>query len=1155
MFIGLLFGPANLLVTRAATNAGSQNPPVTIREIARKVEIQRAGSAAWDPAYVDQTLTPGDRIRTGEGSRAALQMRDLSIVRLKELSVLAIAADEPARTRFQLLQGLLYFFNRGRPGEAEVGGGGVSAVVRGTEFTFEVTENGESTLRLIDGKVELSNPLGRVELSSGETGHTAKDRPPIKLPALQAQPEHDLQWFLYYPAVLDPEDLNLQPAEAKTLDPVLAAYRTGDLRLAWAKFQEIAPANSDPVFLLQAALDLSFGNVPEASALLDRISREGSSYRVAEALRLLITAIRNPKDLPTIPVPEKADALLSTEWLARSYALQSLRDLHRARHSARMATERSPSFGFTHARLAEMEFSFARTRQAGQAADLALKLSPSNAQAWALRGFLLSAAHRMEASLEAFHRAIAVDGGLANGWLGRGLVLIRQGNLYEGRLLLQIAAAMEPKRAMLRSYLGKAFDAENNDSKARHELELARSLDSLDPTSWLYSALIHQNSGRVNDAINDLQRSIELNSQRAVYRSTMLLEQDRSVRSASLANVFKDAGFVETAQQKASEAVVANYASPSAHLFLAQSYLNADRVHLRHESARIGEFLAANLLAPGGAAPFSSTLSQQEYSALLERDGFGLFSQTDYHSRGRWSESAAALLVSGPSSFSLDGFRLSDPGYRPNNRLEADAVSLQYRQQLGTSDTLFFQPYWSATESGDLIEYYDPTHANAGYRSRETQSPIFLAGWRHDWNPGVHTLVLISHLQNSLEQENPASKIGVLSFVDNIPHKLQFPEFSETSKVDFQAFSAEIQQIVELERSLTVIGARLQEGRIETESDLHLVSRGIPSPSIPQGLFTMDAPSDRISAYVMQSVQVTRYARFTAGMTYDRMEYPRNFRSGPVASDRETTDRISPKAGLILTPHRTTTLRFAYAPSLGGVGFDQSFKLEPTQVAGINQAYRSLIPESIAGSSSAERFDTWGAALSQSLGHSTWLTVKADWLESKADQDTGSFEGSFSRGLSAGVLRQRLAFQEKSLAASVNTLLGRDWAAGISYRVSEAGLNSSYQDVALPLSPGRQGALLQLARGYLLMNHPSGFFLHTEALWTHQSLREDLALLPDEDYWQFNVFAGYRFYKRRAEIRLGLLNVTDTDFRIHPISVLAPMPRERTFTLTFKWRL
>ena len=174
--------------------------------------------------------------------------------------------------------------------------------------------------------------------------------------------------------------------------------------------------------------------------------------------------------MPAIVLPENAETLLATEWMAQSYALQSMRDLNRARHAARMAAERSPNFGFTHARLAEMEFSFARTRQAGQAADLALKLSPRNAQAWALRGFLLSAAHRMEASLDAFDQAIASDGGLANGWLGRGLVVIRQGNLPEGRRLLQIAAAMEPQRALLRSYLTKAFDAENNDPKARHEL-------------------------------------------------------------------------------------------------------------------------------------------------------------------------------------------------------------------------------------------------------------------------------------------------------------------------------------------------------------------------------------------------------------------------------------------------------------------------------------------------------------------------------------------------------------------------------------------------------------------------------------------------------------------------------------------------------------
>jgi outer membrane receptor protein involved in Fe transport len=37
---------------------------------------------------------------------------------------------------------------------------------------------------------------------------------------------------------------------------------------------------------------------------------------------------------------------------------------------------------------------------------------------------------------------------------------------------------------------------------------------------------------------------------------------------------------------------------------------------------------------------------------------------------------------------------------------------------------------------------------------------------------------------------------------------------------------------------------------------------------------------------------------------------------------------------------------------------------------------------------------------------------------------------------------------------------------------------------------------------------------------------------------QMNAFAGYRSPRRRAELRLGLLNLTDRDYRLSPPNVM-----------------
>ena len=138
---------------------------------------------------------------------------------------------------------------------------------------------------------------------------------------------------------------------------------------------------------------------------------------------------------------------------------------------------------------------------------------------------------------------VPADGALANAWLGRGLLKILQSfNWFtfglkgypEGLQDLQVAATLEPQRSVLRSYLGKAF-AEKHDLKhARQELDLARKHDPNDPTGWLYSALLDVQENRDNEAVRDLEKSKELNENRSLFRSQLLLDQDQAVRGAGL---------------------------------------------------------------------------------------------------------------------------------------------------------------------------------------------------------------------------------------------------------------------------------------------------------------------------------------------------------------------------------------------------------------------------------------------------------------------------------------------------------------------------------------------------------------------------------------------------------------------------------------------
>jgi len=142
-----------------------------------------------------------------------------------------------------------------------------------------------------------------------------------------------------------------------------------------------------------------------------------------------------------------------------------------------------------------------------------------------------------------------------------------------------------------------------------------------------------------------------------------------------------------------------------------------------------------------------------------------------------------------------------------------------------------------------------------------------------------------------------------------------------------------------------------------------------------------------VSVYGYGQWRAVEPLQLMAGLAYDRLTFPENFRYAPLSSRQENKNQLSPKAGVIWTPTRNTTVRAAATRSLGGVSFDQSFRLEPTQMAGFNQAFRSLIPESVAGANSAATFETADFLIEQKVGSGTYLGIGGELLKSKVSRE------------------------------------------------------------------------------------------------------------------------------------------------------------------------
>ena len=1127
------------------------------------VQISRAGVAGWVAAQTNSVLHVGDRIRTGLRSRAVVRLANRSDLRIDELTTFTVRAPSASgkTARVDVQSGTIYFFSRERPSDVEFSTPLSSGAIRGTEFNLAVAPaDGRTVVTLIDGALSITNSFGALDIVSGEAATVEVGQPPKKTAVINAV--NIIQWCLYYPGVIDLSELNFSSAEQQALAASLADYRAGDLLAALADYPAGRGPGPDTERIYFAQLLLAVGQADQAESQLN--SMTGSSP-LARALREVVAAVkRQPWARPAAPTS-------ASGWLADSYYFQSLSKLDQARTAARQAVAKSPDFGFGWERVAELEFSFGRVPAAREALAKALRLSPRNAEAVSLMGFLYAADNKTGAARRQFDAAIALDDALGNAWLGRGLLRIHSGDAAGGRRDLQVAVTVEPQRAILRSYLGKAFANVYDDQHAQKEFAMAQSLDPNDPTVWLYRALLDERENRVNDAVRDLEKSQQLNDNRSVYRSQLLLDQDRAVRGANLANIYSDDAMPDVSMREAVRAVNSDYANYSAHLFLANSYyllLDPNRINLRYETPYDSEYLIANLLAPVGAGTLSQQVSQQEYSKLFEHNDVGAVFDSQYLSHGDWQENGAEYGSYGNTAFAFEQGYTHTRLYRANSDLSDTSYDFQLKQQITPRDSVYAQVAFDNSSGGNLIQYYDQGSAtNAPYRYADRQDPNLVAGFHHEWAPGVDTLFLAARLEDKYTVTNPLSPAYLTVKNDPGTPILLLQPFLSSEDYDsaLVIYSIEAQQIWQTHQFTTIAGVRYQNGNFDTinfQQTSDLAVGGIfPSPTIADQHETADF--ERETLYDYEQWQPLDSLRFIAGVSYDRIKIPEIFRYVPISSDTTTGYHLSPKGGIIWTPGPDTTIRAAYSQSAGGASYDQSFQLEPSQVAGFNQAFRSLIPEAVAGANAGATFTTYGVSIEQKLPTQTYLALEGDILKSHVFREDGTYELNDTTLIApiTSQMGERLDFTEASVTFSLHQLIDRDWSFGAIYRLSSDRLVDTFTEItsaATVLGPyaffQRQDlhGVLQTVDLTLNYQNPCGFFAQAESVWNHQDNRGYSPALPGDDFWEDNLIAGWRFFHRHLEVSAGVLNLAGADYHLAPLNLYNETPRDRTFYTQIK---
>ena len=478
----------------------------------------------------------------------------------------------------ELLTGALYVITR-TPKPFKVRTPVLLADVEGTEF-FISADQDSARLVIYEGKVSASNEQGSVTLASNESAIAARNQAPRKEAIVR--PADAVQWALYYPTIVDyrlDEKISAEPSEPaqSALRESIELYQQGRLSEALAALDNVPQNERSPRFLTyHAGLLLSVGRVDEARADIEQALKLEPGNSDAYALQAIIAVVQNDKEqaLTLATRAVELDQASSTARLALSYAQQAHFNIEDALASVQKAVELDPENALAWARLAELHMSTGYLDRALEAAQRAADLNPLLSKTQTVLGFAHLTQINTEAAKAAFAQAIELDQADPMPRLGMGLAKIREGDLEEGRIELEIAASLDPANSLIRSYLGKAYFEEKRYNLAGTQFDLAKALDPNDPTPWFYDAIQKQTQNRPVEALRDLQKSIDLNNNRAVYRSKLLLDQDQAARGSSLARIYDNLGFEKRALMETAKSLSLDPANHSAHRFLSDAYLN-----------------------------------------------------------------------------------------------------------------------------------------------------------------------------------------------------------------------------------------------------------------------------------------------------------------------------------------------------------------------------------------------------------------------------------------------------------------------------------------------------------------------------------------------------------------------------------------------------
>jgi tetratricopeptide (TPR) repeat protein len=671
-----------------------------------------------------------------------------------------------------------------------------------------------------------------------------------------------------------------------------------------------------------------------------------------------------------------------------------------------------------------------------------------------------------------------------------GLAKIRRGDLEGGRAEIEIAASLDPNTSLIRSYLGKAYFEEKRTNLDGPQYEIAKELDPNDPTPYFYDAIRKQTINRPVEALRDFEKSIELNDNRAVFRSKLKLDSDEAARSASLARIYSDLGFQELALVEGWKSVNTDPTNHSAHRFLADSYASRPR----HEIARVSELLQSQLLQPTNVTPIQPRLAESNLF-LISAQGPGSLSFNEFNPIFSRNGATAQFSVLAGENDTIGGeFVLS---------------AIQNRLSWSLGYTLFDTDGWRENADQDdkianaflQYELSYKTSIQAEYRYRDNKrGDTQLRFFEDDFLPRLQQEDKSNFVRLGFRHTFSSSTlIGNFSYQDKDRSLKDTPDpvFVPLAKIDGddEALGSDLQHLFRSEKINIISGLGYFD--IDSKEKVTVEFQLFPGFIVTDS-FNDDFDATHGNAYLYPYINLLENLTLTVGASYDDFDPD----DEDIQKDR---NQFNPKFGIVWNPFTGTTLRGAAFRVLKRTLITEQ-TVEPTQVAGFNQFF------------------------DENNGTDSW-------------RYGGAIDQKFTENLYGGVEYTYRNMSVPFLSVEVDTVkwedktfrsylfwTPHDWVA----------LRAEYVWERLDRDEDFSEGAKEVKTHYVPLGinlfHPSGLSASLQGTYVNQDGEFARQGTPqvfedgDDKFWLVDAAIKYRFPKRYGFVTVGVTNLFDEDF-------------------------